>query len=185
MKWLPVLLFPFCFFAAAPSLQAQQFPKRTYRVQLGLPFLPSLNVHMENRLGRNASLVAKIDAVTQFSASSSLGTSGSVAYVPSAELRWYYNMARRVEKGKSVLRFSGNFFSVEPFVKATETRFGNSTLYPPPLYPDAGLLVNYGLQRGFGQHGHWGLCLGVTPVAVLDGQYATVVKINFQLGLQW
>ncbi|WP_119080287.1 hypothetical protein [Chitinophaga alhagiae] len=179
------LLLSLCLFIAVPSLQAQQLPKRTFRVQLGLPVLPSLNVHMENRIGRHTSLVAKIDAVTQFSVSSSLGTTGSVAYVPSAELRWYYNVERRLEKGKSIRYFSGNFFSAEPFVKAAQTPFGNYMEYLPPLYPEAGLLVNYGLQRGFGQHGHWGLCLGITPVAVMDGQYATVVKINFQLGLQW
>ncbi|RPE08415.1 hypothetical protein EGT74_15310 [Chitinophaga lutea] len=142
-------------------------------------------MQLENRLGSQFSLVAKAEALTLFGFSSALGTTGSVAYAPSAELRWYYNVNRRLERGKSIDRFSGNFFSVEPFVKAAQSKFGNYLEYLPPIYPDAGLLLSYGMQRGFGRHGHWGLCGGIAPIAVLDGGYTTVVKLNFQIGLQW
>lgn len=167
------------------GLQAQSFPKNTWRAQLGLPLAPSVNVQFENRLGHTLSAVAKAEANTQFGTSSSLGTTGSVAYVLSGELRWYHNVNRRIGKGRSIDKFSGNFISAEPFVKAAETKYGNYLEYFPPLYPDAGLLFSYGMQRGFGNNGHWGFCAGVAPIAVLDGGWATVVKINFQIGLQW
>jgi hypothetical protein len=184
MQRIPLLII-LLFLAAAAPLRAQTFPPRTWRVQLGLPIAPALNVHLENRVGRSMSVVAKAEAVTLFSVSGALGTTGSIAYVASGELRWYYNTARRISRGKSIDRFSGNFFSAEPFIKAAQTKYGNYREYLPPLYPEAGLLISYGLQRGFGQHGHWGFCAGYAPIAVLDGGWTNVVKINLQIGLQW
>ncbi len=184
MQRIPFLLLLIFGMTASP-LRAQTFPQQTFRIQLGLPIIPALNVQLENRLGRQFSLVAKAEALTMFGISSSLGTTGSIAYVPSVELRWYHNVNRRLVRGKPVDRFSGNYVSVEPFVKAAQHKYGNYREYLPPLYPNAGLFMTYGLQRGFGQHGHWGLCGGFAPVAVLDGGYTTAVKINFQVGLQW
>lgn len=183
MQRIPILII--FFFTAAASLQAQTFPKRTCRVQLGLPIVPALNVHVENRLGGNFSLVAKAEAHTLFGVSSALGTTGSIAYVPSVEVRWFYNVERRLKKGRSIEKFSGNFFSAEPFAKIAETKYGDYIFYLPPLYPDAGIFFNYGMQRGFGRHGHWGFVVGCAPIAVLDDSWNPIVKINFQIGLQW
>lgn len=179
------LLFITLFLIPGSLLFAQQFPQRVFRAQLGLPLFPSVNVHLENRLASSLSVVARMETIGIFNFSGFKGYTSTVTWVPSAELRWFYNVSRRVRLGKSIARFSGNYFSVEPFVNVAESYQGNYVPGFQSRYPKRGIFFNYGMQRGFGKCGNWGFVAGCAPMAAWEGDFIVAAKLNFLLGLQW
>ena len=179
------LLFTVLFLIPGSLLFAQEFPKRTFRAQLGLPLFPSVNAHLENRLAHNMSVVARMETIFIVNISRLYGTTATISWVPSAELRWFHNVSRRIRLGKSIGHFSGNYIAVEPFVKVAESYHGYYAPRFESRYPKSGVFFNYGMQRGFGRHGYWGAAAGCAPMANWEGDRIVAVKLNFLLGLQW
>lgn len=81
----------------------------------------------------------------------------------SGNLRWYYDMKRRIAAGKSASNFSGNYIALEsnwaPPVSFMRTKYKSS----------AGFGVKFGLQRRLLRYGYFDISYGVnashTPVS--------------------
>ncbi|MGX5818978.1 hypothetical protein ACWKWU_12320 [Chitinophaga lutea] len=169
--------------AAALAAQGQGFPKHAFRAALELGLPPAVTVQAELRLSDQMTAVGKYSTILTYGYSDALGSGGSVSYQPSAELRWYYNVDRRIAKGKSVEGFSGNYLSVEPAVRAGVTFFGKNP-DTDSYAPDFSLYLSYGLQRRLGRLGYMGFTAGAGP-AIYDGDLGGTARVVFQIGLQW
>ncbi len=89
-------------------------------------------------------------------------SSGNRCWATSAELRWYYDMAKRIRKGKSSNNFSGNYLSlryerlwqnensVATGLSGTNGKWNTDYF---GSYYHSQLSLNYGIQRRFFRYG--------------------------------
>ena len=72
--------------------------------------------------------------------------------------RWYYNMKKRIEEGKSANNFSGSYFGISYtlqnyYAKNLSVIYTGANKAENPFYTNRTLSINWGLQRRFFQHG--------------------------------
>ena len=108
-----------------------------------------------------------------------------------AEPRWYYNLNRRIDKGKRIDGNSGNFLSIK-------------TSYRPDLFilggddrvrviPDLQIIPTYGLRRNIGQNFNYELGLGIgyiryfepENVIIIGDQSEFAVNLHLRLGYRF
>ncbi len=139
--------FLFIFLACTVYLSAQtQKNVEEHQVQLGLP-MPA--ILYEKGLGKNTT--ATMEFVTGFGLRGCSGCQTDFGIYPilRGQLRYYYNMDRRLDKGKNISGNSGNYIAMlmvyqdkNPFIG--DLRLSESILGVGPVY---GLQRTY--RRGF------------------------------------
>ena len=130
------------------ALAEGEVSKSLYGIQIGLL---SIHAHNEFRIGATASL--RVEAGVQFEGASYRFSNDELYAFPvfSVEPRYYYNLDRRLSKGKSIDKNNGNFLSL--LVKASTGRsidFGG--VENRKINEDYGVYVRWGLKRTFGKH---------------------------------
>ncbi|MDN5201463.1 hypothetical protein QQ008_08825 [Fulvivirgaceae bacterium BMA10] len=96
--------------------------------------------------------------------------------VLSGGVRYYYNINRRILKGKSANNFSANYLSLQPDFRITEHYESFSPLT---------LKMLYGIQRRLGKRGYFDVNVGlVGPVETMNEKGGTITgTASVELGL--
>ena len=148
------LLFALCVITFS-SIHAQShvnMVKSLFKVNALLP-----GVSYELGVGKNTSL--NFDAALLFTLNGGTGRDTEFGLYPAvgADFRYYYNMDRRIGKGKNILGNSGNYFAV-----VNQFYLGNAIVgdldYNSNFYYNAAVV--YGIQRMRPKGFYWGLSFG-------------------------
>lgn len=100
----------------------------------------------------------------------------------SAEPRLYYNLAKRVEKGKTTDNFSGNFLGMRVRYDGPYTRRNENAFYRA----DGRLTVTprWGLRRRLGEHFDFEFAAGL-QTSVRDIQGAPGLELSVRPAIDW
>ena len=88
----------------------------------------------------------------------SLSRNNGFSVLADGYARWYYNMKKRIEEGKSANNFSGSYFGIgyalqNYYAKDLSAIYTGANKVENPFYTNRTLGINWGLQRRFFQHG--------------------------------
>lgn len=118
-----------------------------------------ISIYNETRLGDRFALRTELNAGFAWASSSSFNGNSEWAFIPIliSEPRFYYNLQKRHNKGKSTHRNSGNFLSLnagyQPGIAiGSENADAHQTIHLIPFY---------GLRRNIGKHFVFETGLGV------------------------
>ena len=92
----------------------------------------------------------------------------SIAIYVKGEIRQYYNLSKREEKGKRTLNNSGNYFGLQ--VKYFSQRISEGSEFPVPLNNSILTQLHWGLQRSLGGNWLFNLHLGFGVLRNLDNK---------------
>ena len=157
------------------------FYDRLYYTRLGL------HLAYERQLGRAFSVQAEVSpALTYSRPDPSAAIEGGLALRAQLQGRYYYNLERRLRRGRRPSPFAANYFAL---ALGTGTNFGN-VLRETPNYllfnhpgaaTDAALL--YGLQRRLGRYGFLDAAVGATGLLADGGVHNVGLAASLRVGL--
>ncbi|NML38102.1 hypothetical protein HHL17_12930 [Chitinophaga sp. G-6-1-13] len=130
--------------------------------------LPGIGFSLERKLSHRTSLHAEMDLVGYYYYTYSDYYGGDWGYelVPVARLeeRFYYNLRKRLARGKSMRNNSGNFFAISGsyFFGTVANRNMGRSQWAFSLQP------LWGMQRGVGKHFSFDARFGLGPVYYSD-----------------
>ena len=157
------------------------FYDRLYYTRVGL------HLAYERQLGRAFSVQAEVSpALTYSRPDPSAAIEGGFALRAQLQGRYYYNLERRLRRGRRPSPFAANYFAL---ALGTGTNFGN-VLRETPNYllfnhpgaaTDAALL--YGLQRRLGRYGFLDAAVGATGLLEDGGVHRVGLAASLRVGL--
>lgn len=144
-------------FLFAFSQEVASVENSTYGIQTG--FL-GIWAHNEIKLTNLIAFRTEIGFDTQLQSSQNGNRVGFImAPVFTLEPRWYYNLNKRVQKGRKIAGNHGNFISVKTsyrpdlFLITNEGNVG--------IYPDLSIVPTWGIRRNIGNHFTFETGLGI------------------------
>ena len=157
------------------------FYDRLYYTRVGL------HLAYERQLGRAFSVQAEVSpALTYSRPDPSAAIEGGFALRAQLQGRYYYNLERRLRRGRRPSLFAANYFAL---ALGTGTNFGN-VLHETPNYllfnrPDAVVdaALLYGLQRRLGRYGFLDAAVGVSGLLEDAGVHSLGLAASLRVGL--
>ena len=157
------------------------FYARLYYTRVGL------HLAYEQQLGRSFTVQAEASPALTYSRSDpSAAIEGGFALRAQAQSRYYYNLERRLRRGRRPSPFAANYFAL---ALGTGTNFGGVLretpnyllLNRPGFVADVALL--YGLQRRLGRYGFLDAAVGATGLLEDGGVHNVGLTASLRVGL--
>lgn len=138
------------------SGQEANINKQLFNVQAGFP---GSWLNCEFRIAGTVALRGEFGLAYHFT--KDLYDKTVYIFVPtiSVEPRWYYNVKRRVMKGKQTDNNSGNFLTL--YVRHVPNWFVISNRDIGKVVPDIAFIPTWGLRRSIGEHFNLEICAGI------------------------
>ncbi len=150
-------------------------------VQIG--FLGA-SVYNESRLSEAIALRSSALLNAAFWFGDSVNSGFILAPALSLEPKYYYNLERRVKKGKSIKNNSGNFISLD--FNYTPNWFVISSEDHLEILPSIGVIPSYGLRRSFAQNFNYEFKVGFGYGFLLNSPFeansGTMANLSFKVG---
>ncbi|NVK51365.1 MAG: hypothetical protein HWD85_00410 [Flavobacteriaceae bacterium] len=138
-------------------------------------------VHNEARLSNQFALRSEIGLDTGIQGSDSFNNTKFVlSPTITLEPRWYYNLDKRLEKGKSIKGNSGNFLSIK--TSFHPDWFVISNRDNVQVTPDISIIPTWGIRRTIGKHFTYETGIGLGYVSYFPKDINTFGKVN-KMGL--
>jgi hypothetical protein len=143
-------------FSVVSFAQKASVEKSTFGIQTGYLGIWGYN---EARLSNSIVLRSEVGVDAAIWGSTNIKTGFLLTPVLNLNPKWYYNLKRRVAKGKRIDGNSGNYLSLEtmfhPDLFVISNKKGIS------VYNSISFIPNWGIRRNIGQHVNYELGLGV------------------------
>jgi hypothetical protein len=182
-KYILALLF--LGFAAVGQAQNASVEKSLYGIQTG--FL-GLWVHNEHKLTNTLALRSEIGLEAGvFKGNLFRKTGYEIVPVITLEPRWYYNLGKRLRKGKSIANNSGNFVSLQVNYYTNRAVISNYNIYNP----DSGIEIipTWSIRRSIGNHFNFeaGIGVGYQHIFAKQAEFSSdennaAVNLNLRIG---
>lgn len=184
--FLPILLL--CFNLSITA-QESNVEKSVFGVQTGFF---GIWAHNESKLSNSIALRSELGLDAAIFSESFVGTQ-SFIMVPAITLepRWYYNLKRRVDKGKRIDGNSGNFVSLKTTYHPDLVigSLGDNTVF----ISDISFIPTYGIRRNIGEHFNYEAGLGIgyyrlfekEDVFILGGTEGVAVNLHLRIGYRF
>lgn len=141
------------------------------------------NVYNETRLSENIALRSEISLYPSIWGGDLYSKTG-FALTPAISVspKWYYNLQKRADKGKSTTNNSGNYWSAK--LEYIPDWFVISNTKDIRVNPTLALIPNWGIRRNFAQNFNYELRLGLGAGKILKEGYNLQVmpEISFKIG---
>lgn len=137
-------------------------------------------VHNESRLSNQLSLRSEIGLDLGFSDN---GYNQTSAFIPSLRLepRWYYNLEKRVKKGRKISNNSGNFLALN--ITYNPDWFSISNEDNLNVISTLAFVPKWGIKRTLGNHFTYEAGIGIGTFIVLE-DYETDNNVALDLHLR-
>ncbi|MBX2966374.1 MAG: hypothetical protein KF845_09530 [Cyclobacteriaceae bacterium] len=186
MKKLLILIF--CGLSIIAKSQTASVEKSTYGIQTG--FL-GIWVHNEKKLSNQTTLRSEIGFDTGLWGGSFYEKTGFVLMpVITVEPRWYYNVNKRVKKGRRIEGNSGNFISLK--TSYHPDWFVISNYDNLRVAPDISIVPTWGIRRNIGNHFTYEAGIGIgysyffaKNARYLENEGDVAVNLHLRIGYRF
>ncbi len=162
--------------------------KSVYGVQIGVL---GFWAHNETRLQNNFSLRTEVGFDTGLFSSNSdySGTDVGVVFIPSISLepKFYYNLEKRISKGKNIAKNSGNFIALR--LNYRPDWFTLSNVENTSVADNIAIIPKWGIKRTFWKHLTYELGAGIgyrkyflKQYGYLENPGETAIDLHIRLG---
>jgi len=172
LKKVAALLLMSSLYGQAQEEQAASVEKSVFGIQTGIV---GLWVNHELKLANQWALRTEIGGELLSFSYNNDETYWAVAPVISVEPKWYYNLDKRVRKGRNIKNNSGNSFSVKLNYNPDLFLIGNSNIPKPN---QLAILPKWGIRRVYGAHFTFEVGLGIGPQFYLGNNPRWDSEIN-------
>lgn len=187
MKTISLILI-FCGLASMARSQQTSAEKSTSGIQTGVL---GVWIHNESRLSNYFALRSEIGFDTEFFGGSFYDKTGIlITPVITLEPRWYYNLNKRVEKGRRIDGNSGNFVSLKSsyhpdwFVISNYINVG--------IISNISIIPTWGIRRNMGKHFNFEAGFGIgyqyyfaKSVGFSANEGEAIVNLHLRLGYRF
>lgn len=147
---------------AQEESQVVSVEKSVFSIQTGFV---GFWINNELRLANQWALRTEIGTEVYVATNSNNDTESLLVPVISAEPKWYYNLNKRVRKGRNIEGNSGNAFSVKVQYNPNFI-FAGENFVPIPHH--LALIPKWGIRRVYWKHFTFETSLGIGPVFYLN-----------------